>query len=81
MQQRSIWNGTPQESTDLTAAINRHCICQFDLDGERTETCAPHRMLIDDQRALDGLVFIRQIAARLRFEEFVATPTPRLRGA
>jgi hypothetical protein len=76
MQQRSIWNGTQQESTDLTAAINRHCTCQFDLDGERTITCSPHRMMLDDQRALDGLVFVRQIAARLRLEEFVAAPVP-----
>ena len=69
MSQPSIWNGTQEESAALTAAINRHCTCEFDLDGERTTTCAPHRMLLDDQRALDGLVFMRQIAARLRLEE------------
>jgi hypothetical protein len=75
MQQHSNWNGTQQESTDLVAAINRHCTCQFDLDGERTVTCPPHRMMLDDQRALDGLVFMRQIAGRLKFEEF-ALPSP-----
>ena len=72
MPQRSIWNGTHQESTDLAAAINRNCTCQYDLDEERTVTCSPHRMLTDDQRALDGLVFMRQIADRLRIEEFAA---------
>jgi len=76
MPQRSIWNGTHQESTDLAAAINRNCTCQYDLDGERTMTCAPHRMFTDDQRAMDGLVFVRQIAARLRAEEFAAPNTP-----
>jgi hypothetical protein len=29
-------------------------------------------MLVDDQRALDGLVFARRIAARLRREEWSA---------
>jgi hypothetical protein len=27
-------------------------------------------MMTDDQRALDGLLFVRQIAERLRSEEF-----------
>jgi hypothetical protein len=72
MPQRSIWNGTHQESTELTAAINRNCSCQYDFDQERTMTCSPHRMLTDDQRALDGLVFMRQIADRLKLEEFAA---------
>jgi hypothetical protein len=72
MRQRGVWNGTQQESIDLAAAINRHCICQFDLDEERTLTCAAHRMMIEDQRAMDGLVFMRQIVERLRLEEFAA---------
>jgi hypothetical protein len=76
MHKRNVWNGTQQESTDLTAAINRHCTCEFDLDGERTVTCSPHRMLLDDQRALNGLAFMRQIAARLRLEEFSPAPIP-----
>jgi len=73
MRQPGIWNGTHQESADLTAAINRNCTCQYDVDGQRTLTCSPHRMLLDDQRALDGLVFMRQLAERLKLEEF-ATP-------
>ena len=77
---RSIWNGTHQESTALAAAINRNCTCQYDLDGERSLTCSPHRMLTDDQRALDGLAFVRQIAERLRVEEFAA-PRPLLSTA
>ena len=73
MPQQSIWNGTHQELTDLAAAINRNCTCQCDLGEERTVTCSPHRMMTDDQRALDGLVFMRQIADRLRIEEFAAS--------
>jgi hypothetical protein len=68
--QHSIWNGTQQESLDLAAAINRNCTCQYGLDGLRTTTCPPHKMMTDDQRALDGLLFFRQIAERLRSEEF-----------
>jgi hypothetical protein len=29
-------------------------------------------MLADDQRALDGLVFVRRLAERLRLEEHIA---------
>jgi hypothetical protein len=32
--------------------------------------CASHRMLADDQRALDGLLFGRRIVERLLWEEF-----------
>jgi len=38
--------------------------------GVRTSTCEPHNMLIEDQRALDGLVWMRRDAERLRREEF-----------
>jgi hypothetical protein len=32
-------------------------------------------MLTSDQRAIDGLVFMRRMAARLLAEEFALTPT------
>lgn len=38
--------------------------------GVRLTTCNPHRMLSEDQRALDGLLFVRRMADRLRREEF-----------
>ena len=38
--------------------------------GVRLATCAPHRMLTEDQRALNGLLFARRMAERLRREEF-----------
>jgi hypothetical protein len=38
--------------------------------GVRLATCAPHRMLTDDQRALNGLLFARRMAERLNREEF-----------
>jgi hypothetical protein len=70
-QPTTIWNGTHQESITLTAAIERNCACQYGSDGAPTATCAPHRMLTDDQRALNGLLFYKQIATRLQREEFL----------
>ena len=34
-------------------------------------------MLSSDQRAIDGLLFARRIAPRLRAEEFTSTPSPK----
>jgi hypothetical protein len=37
-------------------------------------TCAAHTMLAHDQRAVDGLLFMRRIAERLLAEEFDFSP-------
>ncbi len=73
------WHGTTRESKDLNEVLNRNCVCEFNEAGERTKTCQPHLMLIQDQRALDGLVFMRRSAAQLRREEFTA-PRRKERG-
>jgi len=65
-----IFHGTHEESTDLVNAIARNCTCEYAVMGARSTTCAPHRMLLEDQRALDGLVWIRRDVSRLRAEEF-----------
>ena len=39
----------------------------------RLSTCAGHHMLSEDQRALEGLLFARRIAGRLRREEGLDT--------
>ncbi len=65
-----VWHGTQQESFDLVNAIARNCTCEFGLMGVRLATCAPHRMLTEDQRALNGLLFSRRMADRLSREEF-----------
>jgi len=51
--------------------------------GVRLATCAPHRMLTEDQRALNGLLFVRRMAERLSREEFSrakSTPASRPRS-
>jgi hypothetical protein len=78
-----VWHGTQQESFDLVNAIARNCSCEFGLMGVRLATCAPHRMLTEDQRALNGLLFARRMAERLNREEFTrpnGQPANRPRG-
>ena len=70
MTTETTWHGTPQEALDLLTVIERNCTCEFGTMGARLSTCGPHRMLTDDQRALDGLLFARRIADHLRLEEF-----------
>lgn len=57
-----FFNGTDQERDELLAILARNCECK----GQ--EKCSAHRML-DSQRALDGLVFARNMAERLLVEE------------
>ena len=64
------WHGTQQESFELVNAIARNCSCEYGLMGVRLSTCGSHLMLSDDQRALDGLLFVRRMAKRLWSEEF-----------
>src|SRR5260221_11982128 len=65
-----VWHGTQQESFSLVNAIARNCTCELGLMGVRLATCAPHRMLTEDQRALNGLLFARRMAERLIREEW-----------
>src|ERR687887_914441 len=56
-----IWHGTQEESFALVNAIARNCTCQFGLMGVRLSTCTSHRMLTEDQHALNGLLFARRV--------------------
>ena len=61
-----VWHGTKDEQKRLANAVARHCSCEVGMMGVRVNTCAPHRMLAEDQRVLDGLLFARRDARRLR---------------
>ena len=67
-----LWHGSQTEALELLQALSRNCSCVVTAEGVRLSTCAPHQMLSTDQRAIDGLLFARRIAARLRSEEFSA---------
>jgi hypothetical protein len=65
-----IWYGTQAEWELLVDAVSNNCRCEFAIGGARTSTCEPHRMLSDDQRALNGLLFVGRIREQLLDEEF-----------
>ena len=68
-----LWHGTQTEALELLQALSRNCSCVVTAEGVRLSTCPPHEMLSSDQRAIDGLLFARRIASRLRAEEFTST--------
>lgn len=70
MQQRTTWHGTPDELSALVAVVRHHCTCQV-VGGSTQSACGAHAMLEHDQRAVDGLVWMRRLAGRLRAEEAV----------
>lgn len=70
MSKNVTWHGSQSETFELLQALSRNCSCVITAEGVRLSTCAPHQMLVSDQRAIDGLLFARRIADRLRSEEF-----------
>jgi hypothetical protein len=69
------WNGTDDEALALLHALRAHCKCR--VEGGRTLTpCPGHAMLAREQRAVDGLLFMRRIAAHLLAGEFGAPAEP-----
>ena len=63
------WHGTHREQLDLLTALSRHCACEIRPGEVRVQVCPAHRMLIEDQRILDRLLFARHLARRLKAEE------------
>jgi len=66
------WHGSKDAWKDLLAAAHNHCTC--DPDDPRDE-CPVHQMLLQNQRALDGLPFGRHLRARLQREEGLTNET------
>jgi hypothetical protein len=69
MARRITWKGTTDEALALLHALREHCNCHVD-QGRTVAPCAGHSMLALDQRAVDGLLFMRRMAPRLLSEEF-----------
>jgi hypothetical protein len=75
MTRRITWNGTTDEALALLHALRANCECS--VENCRTVTpCGSHTMLVRDQRAVDGLLFMRRMAARLLAEEFDLATKP-----
>jgi hypothetical protein len=58
--------GSERDKTRLLSVLNHNCDC----DPEHNIVCAPHKMLVDDPRAVNGLLFERRIADQLVTEEW-----------
>jgi hypothetical protein len=69
MARRITWNGTTDEALALLHALRAHCECRVS-EGRTVASCASHSMLARDQRAVDGLLFMRRMAPHLLAEEF-----------
>lgn len=67
----TIWHGSPEEAEALNTVLSRNCDCDYETDGRRVRTCGGHDMLLNDQRALDGLMFGRRLQDRLEAEEWM----------
>lgn len=63
------WKGTDQERDELTRALHRNCLCQYDRNGLRSKTCPGHEALLLDQRFLDGVLEMRHFSDKLREQE------------
>ena len=73
---RTVWHGTVEEADELRGILRRNCVCGVD-GANPNARCTAHTMLLLDQRALDGLLFVRHIVAQLVGEEFdPVAPTP-----
>ena len=63
------WKGSTLEELDLLAAVQHNCTCSFDCLGACLSICPGHSMLVNDQRALDGLLLHRHLRNLLLAEE------------
>lgn len=72
-----VWRGTEDEAAWLQVVLGRNCTCERSGDGGVGSVvlskCVPHRML-DEQRVMDGLVWMRRAAGALLEEEGVERP-------
>lgn len=59
---KTVWHGTDEEQSDLLAALEHNCGCEYEDNNQqapRLKTCGAHDALVNDQRFLNGLLEIR----------------------
>jgi hypothetical protein len=66
----AVWHGTEAQLLALLEAVEANCACARGKNGERRSSCSAHLMLVGDQRALDGLVFVSRLASELQRQEW-----------
>ena len=74
-----IFHGNERESLDLAKIVARNCTCaSTNYNGH---PCPIHNMLSTDQRAIDGLVFVRRTCDRyVNAEHSPVGGPPRISG-
>ena len=65
MVEQVAFHGTPEEQAALLNALSRYCECVYQV-GVRKTMCAGHDMLVHNQRALNGLLFMRRRLTKVR---------------
>jgi hypothetical protein len=74
-----IFHGNERESLDLAQIVARNCTCASTT--YHGHPCPVHHMLSTDQRAIDGLVFVRRTCDRfVRAEHSPFGGPPRIPG-
>jgi hypothetical protein len=69
-----VFHGTEAEAKDLAVAVERNCGCARlrDIGAAEPTLCSAHAMLLGasraDQRALDGLIYVRRMLRARMFE-------------
>jgi hypothetical protein len=69
MRLTTVWTGAPEEFDDLLNAIRRNCTCPSARPSE-SPACPAHALLLAAPPAINRLLFVRRLAARLRIEEW-----------
>src|SRR5258707_12142940 len=69
---KAIWQGTDDELARLHGAIAHYCDCVPPMLGLPVQTCPAHAML-DEQRALDHLLYVLRVRGLFVRREFYAT--------
>ena len=65
-----VFHGSDREREDLLACLNRQCVCTFAPSGARMTCCPGHQALVEDQKFVDRLVFMRRQRYLLVGQEF-----------
>lgn len=67
-----VFHGSERERSDLLDCLERNCQCAFAPSGARTVRCPGHTALVEDQRWIDRLCFLRTLRAQLTLEEYLS---------
>ena len=70
---QTTWRGTVREGADLQHALANNCECGRSTEGKILQPCPVHVMVATNQRAVNGLLFMRRMRMRLLMQEWQDT--------